>query len=87
MILRSSYDSIKYIKFTDFGAYVFDKISSYNFDIESAESGVSLHDNLLIATVFWRCPPWKNVFWKSCKKSGQNTYRMNDEIIMKKLSL
>lgn len=64
----SSYDGIKYIKFTDFGAYVFDKISSYNFDIESAESGVSLHDNLLIATVFGDAP-LERMFLKIMQKN------------------
>lgn len=63
----SSYDGIKYIKFTDFVPMSLIKFLATILILKVLKSGVSLHDNLLIATVFGDAS-WKNVFWKIMQK-------------------
>ncbi len=81
----TAYDGLKYIKLTNFGLFVFDKINSYTFSSKFIKTEIQLDEKLLIVTILGESPT-KRMFLESiAQKIGSNLYKITSDSFLKRV--
>ncbi|MGL5052752.1 MAG: hypothetical protein ACRC5W_04065 [Cetobacterium sp.] len=81
----SKYDGIKYVKFTELGRYIFDRVSTYDFKILDDEGKVVLDEDRLIVTVIGESPLRTMTLEKLGNKIAPNKFKISEESLKKGL--
>ncbi|MEG0069242.1 MAG: hypothetical protein RSA57_06540 [Cetobacterium sp.] len=81
----SKYDGIKYVRFTELGKYIFNRINTYNFKVVQDEGKVVLEDDRLIVTVIGESPLRVMCLEKFGIKIAPNKFKLSEESMIKGL--
>lgn len=76
----NKYDGIKYIKFTEFGKYVFDRVENYDFKNLKEDGEVILDEERLIATLIGESPVKAMYLERVAQKISSNIYKFSQSI-------
>lgn len=76
----NKYDGIKYIKFTEFGKYVFDRVENYDFKNLKEDGEVLLDNERLIATLVGESPVKTMYLERVAQKIAPNMYKFSQNV-------
>lgn len=79
----SKYDGLKYIKFTEFGKYIFDITESYEFDTVKDEGELVLDEDRFIITILGESPSKAMFCEKISQKISNNKFKVSKESFLK----
>lgn len=79
----SKYDGLKYIRFTQFGKYIFDIVDSYEFDTVKDEGELILDEDRFIITILGESPSKAMFCEKISQKISNNKFKVSKESFLK----
>ncbi|MGL6170122.1 MAG: hypothetical protein ACRC0K_02620 [Fusobacteriaceae bacterium] len=82
----SKYDGLKYIRFTQFGKYIFDIVDDYKFDIVKDEGELILDEDRLIITILGESPSKAMFCEKISQKISNNKFKVSKEYFLKDIN-
>lgn len=81
----SKYDGLKYIRFTDLGAYVFGRRENYEFKRQEEESEILLEEEHFIVTLLGNAPTKTMFLERIGQKIANNKYKISKESFLRGL--